>query len=291
LAIHAYGLMIALGVIVSVWLTGRRLEQAGTGTSDQFNSVAVWAVVAGVIGARIYYIVTDASEPWRHPARWIKIWEGGLGIPGGLLLGSLVAVWAAKRKGLSVPHMLTAAAPAIPLAQAIGRIGNWWNQELYGRATTLPWGLRIDDAHLPGGAPSAQYPSGTLFHPTFLYESLWNLALCGLLILIDRKMKLRPGRLMAVYVVGYSIGRFWVESLRIDPANHGGGWRLNQWTALVAFVLSMGYLIIDWIRHRNDDPALEPVPDPALEPVLDPEPDLALDPEQAELADYVAEDE
>jgi prolipoprotein diacylglyceryl transferase len=270
LSIHAYGLMIALGVVAGVWLTGRRLEQAGQGTSEQFNAVAVWAVTAGVIGARIYYVLTDASEPWRHPGKWIRIWEGGLGIPGGLILGILVGVWQAKRKGLSVPHTLTAAAPALPLAQAIGRLGNWWNQELYGRPTTLPWGLEIDDAHLPGGAPSAQYPSGTLFHPTFLYEALWNLALCGLLLLIDRRVKLRPGRLLAVYVAGYSIGRFWVEGLRIDPANHGGGWRLNQWTAMVFFVLAVGYLVIDWARHRHD---------------------IAVDPQLEQLDDYVAPDE
>jgi prolipoprotein diacylglyceryl transferase len=148
-----------------------------------------------------------------------------------------------------VPAVLTAAAPAIPLAQAIGRVGNWWNQELFGRPTTLPWGLKIDDAHLPPG-----YASGTLFHPTFLYEALWNLALCGVLLLIDKKVRLRPGRLLAVYVAGYSMGRFWVEGLRIDPANSGGGWRLNQWMALATFVLSVGYLVIDARIHRFDEP-------------------------------------
>ena len=200
------------------------------------------------MGSRIYYIIPDKTQPWRHPVKWIKIWEGGLGIPGGLILGVLVAVWAIKRRGLIVPQIFTAAAPAVPLAQAIGRWGNWWNQELFGRPTTLPWALRVSDAT----AISAGYPAGTTFHPTFLYESLWNLALCGALILIDRRVKLRPGRLLAVYVVGYSIGRFWVESLRIDPANHGGGWRLNQWTALVAGLLATLYLVVDWRRHVHD---------------------------------------
>ena len=253
LSIHAYGLMIALGVIAGVWLAGRRLAASGAGTRDDMANIAMWAVAAGVIGARIYYIITDASEPWREPGKWLQIWKGGLGIPGGLILGVLVGMWAAKRRNVNGPMLLTAAAPAIPLSQAIGRWGNWFNQELFGRPTTLPWGLEIDDAHLPEG-----YPSGTLFHPTFLYESLWNLALCGVLLLIDKKMRLRPGRLMAVYVVGYSIGRFWVESLRIDPANSGGGWRLNQWMAAAFFVLSVGYLVIDHLRHRHDPDPSEP---------------------------------
>ena len=252
LAIHAYGLMIALGVIVAVWLAGRRLEAAGTGTRDQMSGIAVRAVVAGIIGARIYYILTDKSEPWREPGRWLKIWNGGLGIPGGLIAGILVGVWAARRVGVSASGLLTATAPAIPLAQAIGRWGNWFNQELFGRPTTLPWGLEIDDEHLPAG-----YASGTLFHPTFLYESLWNVALCLVLLQVDKRMSLRPGRLMAVYVAGYSVGRFWIEGLRIDPANSGGGWRLNQWTAVIAFVLSVGYLMVDAARHRRAVPPLD----------------------------------
>ena len=212
LAIHAYGLMIALGVVAGVWLAGRRLEAAGAGSRDDFTNIAMWSVAAGVVGARLYYIVTDKSQPWKEPGRWLKIWEGGLGIPGGLLLGALASIWAAKRRHISVSATLSAAAPALPLSQAIGRWGNWWNQELFGGRTTLPWGLKIDDAHIPLGEKS-----GTLFHPTFLYESLWNLGLCLVLLQIDKRVRLRPGRLLAVYVVGYSIGRFWVEGLRIDP--------------------------------------------------------------------------
>lgn len=252
LDIHAYGLMIALGVVAAIWLAGRRLEAAGTGTRDDMASIGVWAVLGGVLGARLYYVITDASEPWREPAKWLKIWQGGLGIPGGLVAGILVALWRARRRGVSPAGLFTAAAPAVPLAQAIGRIGNWWNQELFGRPTDLPWALEIDDAHLPSG-----YASGTLFHPTFLYEVLWNLALVGVLLLIDKKVRLRPGRLLAIYVVGYAIGRFWVEGLRIDPANSGGGWRLNQWTALVAGLGAAAYLAIDAVRHRGVVPAEE----------------------------------
>ena len=164
-----------------------------------------------------------------------------------------MAMWAARRREVSVPAVFTAAAPAIPLAQAIGRLGNWSNQELFGRAPDLPWASRIDDENLAAG-----HVSGTTFHPTFLYESLWNLALCGALIFIDKKLRLRPGRLLAIYVAGYAVGRFWVEGLRIDPANSGGGWRLNQWTAVVALAGAVGFLVIDWLRHRGgaiDEPA------------------------------------
>lgn len=278
LSIHAYGLMIALGVVAAVWLAGRRLEAAGVGTRDDMASIAVWAVSAGVIGARLYYIATDKSDPWREPARWLKIWQGGLGIPGGLLAGVLVALWRARRRRISASGLFTAAAPAVPLAQALGRIGNWWNQELFGRPTSLPWALKIDDDHLPAG-----YASGTTFHPTFLYEVLWNLALCGLLLVVDKRMRLRPGRLLAVYVVGYAIGRFWIEGLRIDPANSSGGWRLNQWTAVIAGGAALVYLGIDWWRHRVG----EPVEGDPVEPGEPGEPG-----EPAETAaDYVSEDE
>jgi len=249
LPIHAYGLMIALGVVAAVSLCGRRMEAAGVGTRDDMSSIAMWAVGAGVIGARIYFIITDKTDPWKTPSRWLKIWEGGLGIPGGLLAGVLVGMWAIKRRGLSVPGVFDAAAPAIPIAQAVGRLGNWWNQELFGRPTKLPWALEIDAAHRPDG-----YEQFATYHPTFLYEATWNLALAGVLILIGRRFRLRPGRLLAVYVVGYSIGRFWVEGLRIDPANAGGGWRLNQWTAVVSGAVAALFLLVDWFRHRGDVP-------------------------------------
>jgi prolipoprotein diacylglyceryl transferase len=247
LSIHAYGLMIALGVIAAVWLLGRRLEASGAGTREDASSIAVWAVIAGVIGARLYHVVTDWDLFKDDLGRIPQIWRGGLGIPGGILFGTLVAVWAFKRRGVSPAAGLSAAAPALALAQAIGRIGNWFNQELFGKPTDLPWGLRIDADKIP-----AEYAPGTTFHPTFLYESLWNLALCVVLLRIDRKFTLRPGRLFAMYVVGYSIGRFWVEGLRIDPAHLVGGLRLNQWVALVVGVIAAGYLLVDWQRHRGD---------------------------------------
>ena len=263
LSIHAYGLMIALGVIAAVWLLGRRLELSGAGTREDASSIAVWAVVAGVIGARLYHVVTD-WELFKHDlGRIPQIWRGGLGIPGGILFGALVAMWAFKRRGVDPLVGLSAAAPALPLAQAIGRWGNWWNQELFGKPTTLPWALRIDK--IP-----AAYAPGTTFHPTFLYESLWNLALCVLLLWIDRRFTLRRGRLFAMYVVGYATGRFWVEGLRIDRAKTADGLRLNQWVALIVGAAALLYLVIDWWRHRG---ALETLPPDEPELEVD-EPDL-----------------
>lgn len=246
LSIHAYGLMIALGVIAAVWLLGRRLEAAGVGTREDASSIAVWAVIAGVIGSRLYHVVTD-WELFKHDLiRIPQIWRGGLGIPGGILFGTLAAAWAFKRRGIAPSVGVGIAAPSLPLAQAIGRLGNWWNQELFGKPTTLPWALRISADKIPVG-----FAPGTTFHPTFLYEMLWNLALCGVLLWIDRRFTLRAGRLMAIYVVGYAIGRFWVEGLRIDFAHTTGGLRLNQWVALVVGLAAVAYLLIDWSRHRG----------------------------------------
>ena len=243
----AYGLMIALGVVAAVSLAGRRLTKSGFGTRDDMSSIATWAVVGGIIGARLYHVVTDWNAFSDDLARIPMIWKGGLGIPGGLLGGVLGGVYGARRRAVSVPELLTAAAPAVPLAQSIGRWGNWWNQELFGRATRLPWALRISGDKLPAG-----YPSGTTFHPTFLYESLWNLALCILLLQIDRRIRLRPGRLFALYLAGYFAGRFWIEALRIDPAHVVGGLRLNQWVAALVVVASVEFLLLDR-RSRGED--------------------------------------
>ncbi len=246
--LRAYGLSIALGVIASVVIAQRRWARRGGDPAD-ISAIAVWAVVAGVIGARAYHVATD----WRRfEGRWwhvFAIWEGGLGIPGGLLLGVLVGVWLAKRRGLPVPTMLDVVAPAIPVAQAIGRLGNWFNQELFGRPTDLAWGLEIDPGHRP-----ARYITATTFHPTFLYEALWNLALAGALVLYERRRPdARPGRLFAFYVGGYALGRMWVEALRADPATHVFGVRVNIWTSLFAFVVAAAWLVV-----RGRRPAAEP---------------------------------
>ena len=232
LDLRAYGLMIALGVIAAVWLLGRRFEQKGVGTADDASSIAVWGVVAGIIGSRLYHVATEWPRFEDDLGSIPKIWEGGLGIPGGLLAGVGAGLWQANRRGIKPMVTLTCAAPALPLAQAIGRWGNWFNQELYGRPTDLPWALEIDDAH------NGDYPIGTTFHPAFLYESLWNFALCGVLLWIDKRFRLGPGRLFACYLIGYGAGRFWIEALRIDPteASDVFGLRWNQWVALAAVI-------------------------------------------------------
>jgi prolipoprotein diacylglyceryl transferase len=256
LQINAYGLMIALGVVAATWLASRRLVRAGSGTSEDMQSIAVWAVIGGVIGARLYHVATDWSLFSDDLARIPLIWKGGLGIPGGLVGGLMAGAYAVHRRNLDAAAVLTAVAPAIPLAQSIGRWGNWFNQELYGRPTSLPWGLEISESNLPTGVAA-----GTTFHPTFLYESLWTLALCGVLLLIDRQVRLRPGRLFAVYLAGYFSGRFWIEGLRIDPAHEFGGLRLNQWVSAAVVIASITFLIVDRVRLGPipDDVVIEPV--------------------------------
>jgi len=247
LQLRAYGLMIALGVIIAVRIWGKRMTLIGVGGPEEAASIATWAVPAGVIGARLYHVATEWDRFSGQLFDIVKIWKGGLGIPGGILLGAIVAIVVAKKRNINIGQMLWAVAPAIPVAQAIGRLGNWWNQELFGRPTTLPWALKIDAEKIPDG-----YAPGTLFHPTFLYEAMWNLALAGVLIIVGRRMMhSRPGRLMALYVGGYGLGRFWVEGLRIDPAKSGGGLRLNQWVAIAMMAGCLIYLVIDMRKAKS----------------------------------------
>lgn len=250
LELRAYGLMIALGVFVAVWIWGKRLSALGIGGSEEATNIALWAVPAGVVGARLYHVATEWERFSGHLVGIVKVWEGGLGVPGGLFLGSIVGIIVARKQGLALGPTLWAVAPAIPVAQAIGRWGNWFNQELFGRPTTLPWGLEVD----PIKVVSAGYPPGTLFHPTFLYESLWNFALAGVLVVLGRRWRSTrfPERLFAAYVFGYGIGRIWIEGLRIDPAKEGAGLRLNQWMAIVLIVCGGAYLIVRTIQARRD---------------------------------------
>jgi prolipoprotein diacylglyceryl transferase len=257
LKLNAYGLMIALGVVAAVWLAGRRLEQRGIGKRDDISEMALWAVPAGVIGARLYHVVTDWSRFSDNPGDIVKIWEGGLGIWGGIALGVIVGLWVMKRKGLPIALTLTCVTPALPLAQSIGRWGNWWNQELFGKPTDLPWALEVssDTAVMAGELP------GTTFHPTFLYESIGCLLIAVVLVLIDRRVKLRPGLLFFVYTAMYTFMRFFIEGLRVDPATEAGGLRLNQWTSIVVFSVSVLILVVYSISKGNNDerhsPSLE----------------------------------
>ena len=246
LNLRAYGLMIALGVLAAVWLAGRRLEARGVGTREDMSYIALWAVPAGIIGSRLYHVITD----WRRfEGRWLdafKIWQGGLGIWGGIALGVAVGIWAALRRGIPLQGGLSAITPALPLAQAIGRWGNWWNQELFGRPTDLPWALEVSSDK----AVAAGYPPGTTFHPTFLYESLWCLLLCGGLIWVDRRFRIWGTELFALYVAGYTFMRFWIERVRIDEASLLWGWRVNEVVSLVVFTIAVVYLLVSMRRPR-----------------------------------------
>ena len=207
-------------------------------------------MIAGLVGARAYHVLTDYH---RFQGRWLQafaVWEGGLGIPGGLLVGVITGVVLARRRGLPAAQLLDVVAPAIPLAQAIGRLGNWFNQELFGRPTDLPWGLRIDAEYRPDG-----YEQFATFHPTFLYEALWNLALVGFLVLYERRRPAaRPGTLFALYVGGYGLGRLWVEALRIDDATRLAGVRVNIWVSLLAVAASAVALAVLHHRQRRESP-------------------------------------
>ena len=247
LRLNAYGLMIAIGVIVAVRIAGRRAEKFGVATMEDFSSIATWAVPAGIIGGRAYHVITDVQlfrDSWRDA---FKIWQGGLGIWGGVFVGVLVGYWRAKVRGLDAWWILSCAAPAIPVAQAIGRWGNWWNQELFGRPTDLPWALSVSN----GTAIKAGYPVGTTFHPTFLYESLACLALAALLLVVERRYSPARGRLIAWYAAGYTIFRFFIEGLRVDSAHSAGGLRLNQWVSLVVFSVAVVWLVMDARRSRG----------------------------------------
>ena len=247
LRLNAYGLMIAIGVIAAVRIAGRRAENKGVGTTEDISSIAMWAVPAGVIGGRAYHVLTDYEQ---FQGQWfdaIKIWQGGLGIWGGVTAGVAVGWWCARRRGLDAWWIISCAAPAIAIAQAIGRWGNWFNQELFGRPTTLPWALEVSN----NVAEKAGYTAGTTFHPTFLYESVGCVVLAWLLIRLERRISPARGRLFAWYVAGYTVLRFGTESIRIDTAHHVGGMRLNQWVALGVFVVAVLFLAADRLRSRE----------------------------------------
>ena len=247
LRLNAYGLMIALGVIAAVRIAGRRAEKKGVGTTEDISSIAMWAVPAGIIGGRAYHVLTDSE---RFQGQWfdaVKIWQGGLGIWGGVTAGVAVGWWCARRRGLDAWWIISCAAPAIAIAQAIGRWGNWFNQELFGRPTTLPWALEVSG----NVAVKAGYTAGTTFHPTFLYESVGCVALAWLLIRLERRITPARGRLFAWYVAGYTVLRFGTESIRIDASHNVGGMRLNQWVAIGVFVAAVLFLAVDRLRSRE----------------------------------------
>jgi prolipoprotein diacylglyceryl transferase len=247
--IRAYALCILLGIAAAVWLGERRWVARG-GRPGQVGDIAIWAVPFGIVGGRLYHVLTDSQGYFGeggNPISALYIWQGGLGIWGAITLGGVGAYIGARRAGIVFPPLADALAPGIVLAQAIGRWGNWFNQELFGRPTDLPWALEIPDAtKRPAG-----YEQFDTFHPTFLYESLWDLGVMALLLWADRRFKLGHGRVFALYVAAYCSGRVWIEALRIDPveANDVFGLRLNVWTSILLFVLAVTYLVVSARRR------------------------------------------
>jgi prolipoprotein diacylglyceryl transferase len=260
--IRMYGVCIALGVLAAVLIVQHRYAEKG-GNPDDVGRLAVWAVPAGVVGARIYHVATDYE---RFQDDWLdafRIWKGGLGVWGGIALGTIVGAIVAKRRHLDMSALLYATAPALPVAQAIGRLGNWFNQELFGRPTDVPWALQVDPEHRP-----EVYAAVETFHATFLYEALWNLGLAAFLVWGVPRIwaNLQPGRLFALYVIGYTAGRAWIEALRIDDSRRLLGLRFNIWTSLAVGGFALAYFV--WAGRRpstgaapqgdTEQPASEP---------------------------------
>jgi len=296
ISLNFYGLCIGIGVLAAVYIGQRRWAARG-GNPDDIGYVATGAVPAGLVGARMYHVITD----WRPIEDWLKVWEGGLGIPGGLIAGTIVGVWAARRRRMDLGEAVDAIMPAIPVAQAIGRLGNWFNQEIFGRPTDLPWGVEIDPELRP-----AEFADAPTFHPAFLYEALWNVALAVFLVRLDRRGVLRKGMILPVYVLGYGIGRFLVESVRIDPATDILGVRVNHWMSGAAVVLSAIALFLLYRRAGPSHfaaPGATPGPEvgPAIEldageptdevgPGPDPDPDGGLEEDAEATVDRLTAD-
>jgi prolipoprotein diacylglyceryl transferase len=229
LFVHAYGLAYVVALFVAVAIVKRRWTARG-GDAALVSDVALVGFPAGLVGGRLYFLATSWSEVPHHWWGPFAVWHGGLGIWGGIAGGTLGGLWVLRRRGADIPAFLDAAAPALLVGQAIGRIGNYFNQELFGGPTSLPWGLEIDPVHRP-----AAYAHATTFHPTFLYELIWNLALAALLVCLGRRRTIRAPGLFALYVAGYSLGRIGEELLRVDPAHHILGLRLNFFVAALLF--------------------------------------------------------
>ncbi|SDE97970.1 prolipoprotein diacylglyceryl transferase [Blastococcus fimeti] len=243
--LRAYALCIIAGIVAAAWLTEKRWLARGGAPGDVLD-IATWAVPFGIVGGRIYHVITSPRPYFGaggDPLKAFAIWEGGLGIWGAIALGGVGAWIACRRRGIPLPAFADALAPGLLVAQAIGRLGNWFNQELFGRPTDLPWGLEIDPRYREQG-----YEAFATFHPTFLYELLWNLAAAALVIWADRRFRLAHGQAFALYVLAYCTGRLWIELLRTDPAETFFGVRLNVFTAVVVGLLALVYLV--WQRGR-----------------------------------------
>ncbi len=253
--LRAYALAIILGILAAIVITDRRWVARG-GSPGVAADVAVWAVPFGIVGGRLYHVITSPAPyfgPGGDPVDAVKVWQGGLGIWGAVVMGCLGAWIACRRRGIPLPPFGDAVAPGLAVAQAIGRFGNYANQELFGRPTDLPWRLAIDPRHRP-----ALYADATTFHPTFLYESLWCLGVAALVWQVDRRLRLGHGRAFALYVAAYCVGRFWIEGLRVDAAHQVLGLRLNEWTSVLVFLGALVYLLVSARVRPGRELVVEP---------------------------------
>ncbi|MCL2782637.1 MAG: prolipoprotein diacylglyceryl transferase [Propionibacteriaceae bacterium] len=254
LEIHMYSLLMVASILVALWWSARRVRAAG-GDIEAFESIGLIAIVCGIVGARVYHVITEHARyfgPGRDPLDALKVWNGGLSVIGAIIGGGL-GLWVVCRiKGINTGAVIDCIAPTVLVAQAIGRVGNYFNQEAFGTPTTLPWGLQVQPAallndglgsYIPSGCDVAVCPNLPTFHPTFLYEGLWNVLGCVLLLWAVRHFKLQNGKVMCLYVLWYSFGRFFIELIRIDPVNTIGGVRINNWTDGIIFVVALAVLI------------------------------------------------
>ena len=248
LDVHLYGLMYVVGITLAVIIAGRRWRAAG-GDPGLVSDAALWAVPAGIVGARIYF---DITTPFDMPHHWwgpFAVWDGGLGVWGGILAGVLVGIWRVRRAGQDWRVMADAAAPALLVAQAVGRVGNYFNQELYGKPTRLPWALEVDPAHRVAG-----YAGFAAFQPSFLYELIFDLALAATLVWLGHHRDIRPPGLLALYVAGYSAYRIFEETIRIDSSAHFLGLRLNMYIAIAGTLAGASWFTAIQRRNPHPDP-------------------------------------
>jgi prolipoprotein diacylglyceryl transferase len=255
LYIRFYGLMYVVGIALAIYIARRRWRANG-GNVDLVDEIALWGVPAGIIGGRIYFDITTPAEIPPHWWGVFAVWQGGLGIWGGIALAAVVGIWRIRRSGAPVGKFMDAVAPAILVAQAIGRIGNYFNQELFGGPTSLPWALQIDPQYRPPG-----FLQNATFHPTFLYEMIWDLALAAFLVWLGHHHKIRPQGLFALYVAGYSAFRIFEESLRVDYSQYFLGLRLNFFVASVLTVIGLVWFIMLQRRPMPVEP-VEAAPEP-----------------------------
>jgi prolipoprotein diacylglyceryl transferase len=268
LPIRAYAMCILAGIVVAIWITQKRLADRG-GKPGQVLDISAWAVPFGIVGGRIYHLITspqayfgEGGNPWNA----VKVWEGGLGIWGAIALGALGAYIGCRRQGVRFLDFVDSAAPGILVAQAIGRFGNYFNNEIHGAPTDLPWGLKVYEWDQAAGH-AVLGPDGNpvvlgVFHPTFLYEAIFCVLLAWLLVALDRRHDFRRGQIFALYVAGYPVGRGVIEFMRTDDANHILGLRVNSWVSILVFLF--GVFLYVWFGRR-------PVEDDEPEPDSDPE--------------------